>query len=74
MKGTAQRTENPIISETPGPVDISTPIMAMTISVDIGIEIRQNKLHLLMILFFNIVLRSVLIYVYYLKIKDDSFY
>jgi|TARA_B110000263_G_scaffold47390_1_gene39377 hypothetical protein len=74
MKGTAKRTENPIISETPGAVDISTPIMAMTISVDIGIEIRQNKLHLLMILFFNIVLRSVLIYVYCLKIKDDSFY
>jgi hypothetical protein len=40
MKGTAKRTENPIISETPGAVDISTPIMAMTISVDIGIEIR----------------------------------
>ncbi len=74
MKGTAQRTENPIISETPGPVDISTPIIAMTMIVDIGIEIRQNKLHLLMALFFNIVLRLVLIYVYLLEIQDDSFY
>ena len=74
MKGTAKRTENPIISETPDPVDISTPIIAMTIIVDIGIEISQNKFHLLMALFFNIVLRLVLIYVYLLEIQDDSFY
>ena len=61
MKGTAQRTANPIISETPDPVDISTPIMAITMIVHIGIEISQNKFHLLMALFFNIVFRSVLI-------------
>ncbi len=64
MKGTAQRTENPIISETPAPVDISTPIMAMIMIVHIGIEISQNKFHLLMTLFFNVVLRSVLKYVH----------
>ena len=63
MKGTAQRTENPIISDTPDPVDISTPIMAMTMIMHIGIEISQNKFHLLMALFFNIVFRSLLIYV-----------
>ena len=51
MNGTAHRTENPIIDDTPAPVDMSTPSMAMTMTTDIGIEISQNNLHPLMALF-----------------------
>jgi hypothetical protein len=66
MKGTAQRTEKPIIVDTPAPVDISASIMAMTITMDIGIEISQNNLHWLMALFFSTTFRSILIYSYHL--------
>ena len=62
MKGTAQRTEKPIIVDTPAPVDMSAPIVAMKMTMDIGIEMSQNNLHLLMALFVSIVLRSRLIY------------
>ena len=62
MKGTAQRTEKPIIVDTPAPVDMSAPIVAMKMTMDIGIEMSQNNLHLLMALFASIVLRSRLIY------------
>jgi hypothetical protein len=62
MKGTAKRTENPIIVDTPAPVDMSAPIMAMTMTMHIGIEMSQNNLHWLMALFFSTTLRSILIY------------
>ena len=51
MKGTAQRTENAINVDTPGPVDMSVPIMAMTMTPHIGIETSQNNLHPLMAFF-----------------------
>ena len=62
MNGTAKRTAKPIIEDTPGAVDISERIMAATMVMDMGIEMSQNNLHLLMALFVSIVLRSRLIY------------
>lgn len=60
MKGTAQRTENAIIVDTPGPVDMSVPIMAMTMTMHIGIETSQNNLHPLMAFFLGTTFRSLL--------------
>ena len=75
MKGTAQRTEKPIIVDTPAPVDMSAPIVAMKMTMDIGIEMSQNNLHLLMALFFSIAFRSMLIYFYHLqRIQGSSRY
>lgn len=50
MKGTAQRTENEIISDTPAPVDISARIVVASITADIGTETSQNNRHPLMAL------------------------
>jgi hypothetical protein len=58
MKGTAQRTENEIIPDTPAPVDKSAPIAAIAMTTDIAIEISQNSLQPLMALFFNASVRS----------------
>ena len=60
MNGTANRTENPIIDDTPAPVDMSAPIIATIMKMDIGIEMSQNNLHSLMALFFSTALRSIL--------------
>lgn len=62
MKGTAQRTENWIMCDTPGAVDMSVPIMAKTMTMLIGTETSQNKFHPLMALFFSTTCRSILIY------------
>ena len=62
MKGTAQRTENAIIVDTPGPVDMSVPIMAITMTMHIGMETSQNNLQPLMALFFSTTCRSIVIY------------
>ena len=43
MNGTAQRTEKPIISETPGALLISTCDTSKTMARDIGKEISQNS-------------------------------
>ena len=67
MKGTAKRTEKPIIVDTPGPVDMSVPIISMTMTRDIGIEMSQNNLHSLMALFFSITFRSILIFFHHLQ-------
>ena len=61
MMGTAKRTENPIIDDTPGPVDKSTPLIARTMTSDMGIEMSQNSRHPLMALFFRTACRSILI-------------
>jgi hypothetical protein len=43
--------------------------------MDIGIEMSQNNLHLLMALFFSIAFRSMLIYFYHLqRIQGSSRY
>ena len=62
MNGTAKRTEKPIIDDIPDAVDMSERIIAATIVMDMGIEISQNNLHLLMALFFSNAFRSRLIY------------
>ena len=62
MNGTAKRTEKPIIDDTPDAVDMSVPIMVTTIVMNMGIEIRQNNLHLLMALCASNAFRSRLIY------------
>ena len=62
MNGTAKRTEKPIIDDTPGAVDMSVPIMVTTIVMDMGIEISQNNLHLLMALCASNAFRSRLMY------------
>jgi hypothetical protein len=60
MKGTAQRTENPIIVETPGPVVRSAPVIATAMTMDIGTEMSQNNLQPLMALFFSTTGKSIL--------------
>ena len=45
MKGTAQRTENWIMADTPGPVDMSLRIIAKIMAMDIGMETSQNNRH-----------------------------
>ena len=62
MNGTAKRTEKPIIDDTPDAVDMSVPIMVTTIVMNMGIEISQNNLHLLMALCASKSFRSRLIY------------
>ena len=62
MNGTAKRTEKPIIDDTPDAVDMSVPIMVTTIAMNMGIEISQNNLHLLMVLCASNVFRSRLMY------------
>ena len=62
MNGTAKRTEKPIIDDTPDAVDMSVPIMVTTIVMNMGIEISQNNLHLLMALCASNAFRSRLIY------------
>jgi len=54
MKGTAKRTENPIMCDTPDPVDMSVPINSTIMTADMGMETSQNNLHPLMTLFFSI--------------------
>gem|GEM_PF-4698108 len=54
MKGTANRTENPIMCDTPDPVDMSVPVNSTAMTADIGTEMSQNNLHPLMILLFSI--------------------
>ena len=61
IKGTAKRTEYPIIDDTPGPVDKSTPIISTTMTMDIGIAMSQNKLQALIALVFRTVFRLMLI-------------
>jgi len=73
MMGTAKRTENPIIDDTPGPVDKSTPLIARTMTSDMGIEISQNSLHPLMALFFRTACRSILIFSNHLHGKTSLF-
>ena len=52
-EGIAHRTEIWIMEETPGPVDKSVRIIAITMAMDIGPVMSQNSPHLLMALFFN---------------------
>ena len=62
MNGTAKRTEKPIIDDTPDAVDMSVPIMVTTIAINMGIEISQNNLHLLMALCASNAFRARLMY------------
>ncbi len=62
MIGTAKRTENPIIDDTPGPVDKSTLVIARTMKSDMGIEMSQNSFHPLMALFFSTACKSILMF------------
>ena len=48
------------MDETPSALDRSVPIMAMTMAIDIGLEMSKNSFHPLMALFFNTSLNSIL--------------
>ena len=61
MKGTAQRTENEIIAETPDGVDISIPAILIAMMMDIGMDMSQNNLQPLSALLFSTDLKSRLI-------------
>jgi hypothetical protein len=50
---------------------MSTPSMAMTMTMDIGIEISQNNLHSLIALFFSTAFRSILKYFNHLRRKME---
>ena len=69
MNGTAQRTEKPIICNTPGAVDRSTVDISTTMTMDIGTATSQNSLHWLMALFCSTAFRSMLMYFGYLYRK-----
>jgi hypothetical protein len=61
ISGTAKRTEYPIMCETPSPVERSVAINSTAMTMDIGIEMSQNKRQLLMALLFKSAFRFLLI-------------